>query len=157
VPLTVGETAPVFALRDQFGRTIRLDDEGGSTGVLLVFFPQAFTPQCTEELRALDDEAPELAARGVSVLAVSVDSIATLRAFSEHSSIAVPLLSDFWPHGAVAAAYGAFLRDRGWADRVSFLLDAERVIRAVVRGSDSAPRTGAAHRAALDVLDRGQG
>ncbi|WP_169078081.1 redoxin domain-containing protein [Microcella alkalica] len=151
--IEVGARAPRFALRDAHGRTIEGPDARGGRGVLVAFFPLAFTPVCTDELRALDDDVARFAAGGVSVVAVSVDSMATLRAFGDAHGLALPLLSDFWPHGAVASAYGVLLPDRGWADRVSVLVDATGVVRAVVRGTDERPRDAAAHDAALDALD----
>ncbi len=153
MPLVVGSPAPSFALRDQFGRTIAVPDARLGRAVLLVFFPQAFTPTCTDELRSLAAERATLEAAGVAVLSVSVDSMATLRAFDEAEGLGLTLLSDFWPHGAVAEAYGAFLPDRGWADRVSVLVDAAGVVRSVAAGSEDEPRTAETHRAMLAALD----
>jgi len=153
VPLAVGSSAPPFALRDQFGRSIAVPDARLGRGVLLVFFPQAFTPTCTDELRSLAAERATLEAADVAVLAVSVDSMATLRTFDEAEELGLPLLSDFWPHGAVAEAYGVLLPDRGWADRVSVLVDARGVVRAVSTGTDQSPRDAASHRAMLGALD----
>ena len=153
MPLTVGSPAPSFALRDQFGRSIAVPDARLGRAVLLAFFPQAFTPTCTDELRSLAAERATLEAAGVAVLAVSVDSMATLRAFDEAEGLGLTLLSDFWPHGAVAADYGALLADRGWADRVSVLVDAGGVVRAVAAGSDTAPRDAATHQGMLASLD----
>lgn len=151
--LAVGSSAPPFALRDQFGRSIAVADARLGRAVLVVFFPLAFTPTCTDELRSLAAERATLEAAGIAVLAVSVDSMATLRAFDEAEGLGLTLLSDFWPHGAVAEAYGALLPDRGWADRLSVLLDAGGTVRAVAVGSDEAPRDGATHRAMLAALD----
>lgn len=153
MPLAVGSPAPSFALRDQFGRTIAVPDARLGRAVLLVFFPQAFTPTCTDELRSLAAERATLEAAGVAVLAVSVDSMATLRALDEAEGLGLTLLSDFWPHGGVAGAYGAFLPNRGWADRVSVLVDADGVVRAVAAGSEDEPRDAATHRAMLTALD----
>ena len=153
MPLVVGSPAPSFALRDQFGRTITVPDARLGRAVLLVFFPQAFTPACTDELRSLAAERATLEAAGVAVLSVSVDSMATLRAFDEAEGLGLTLLSDFWPHGAVAEAYGVLLPERGWADRVSVLVDAGGIVRAVVTGSDAAPRDGETHHTMLAALD----
>lgn len=153
MPLAVGSSAPPFALRDQFGRSIAVPDARLGRAVLLVFFPQAFTPTCTDELRSLAAERATLEAAGVAVLAVSVDSMATLRAFDDAEELGLTLLSDFWPHGAVAEAYGVFLAERGWADRVSVLVDAGGVVRAVAAGSEDEPRDGETHRAMLATLD----
>ncbi|GAA1697256.1 peroxiredoxin [Microcella alkalica] len=153
MPIAVGSPAPPFALRDQFGRTIAVPDARLGRAVLLVFFPQAFTPTCTDELRSLAAERPALEAADVAVLAVSVDSMATLRAFDDAEGLGLTLLSDFWPHGVVAEAYGAFLPERGWSDRVSVLVDPSGIVRAVATGSDEAPRDAATHRGILPALD----
>ncbi|KQV24912.1 MULTISPECIES: redoxin domain-containing protein [unclassified Microcella] len=153
MPIAVGSPAPPFALRDQFGRAIAVPDARLGRAVLLVFFPQAFTPTCTDELRSLAAERAALEAEGVTVLACSVDSMATLRAFDEAEALGLTLLSDFWPHGAVAEAYGSFLPDRGWADRVSVLVDAAGVVRALATGTDGAPRDAEMHRGMLAALD----
>ncbi|MDO8337056.1 MAG: redoxin domain-containing protein [Microcella sp.] len=153
MPLAVDSPAPSFALRDQFGRTIAVPDARLGRAVLLVFFPQAFTPTCTDELRSLAAERAALEASDVAVLAVSVDSMATLRAFDDAEELGLALLSDFWPHGAVADSYGAFLPDRGWADRVSVLADGNGIVRAVAVGSEDEPRTAETHRAMLAAFD----
>jgi mycoredoxin-dependent peroxiredoxin len=153
VVIAVGSHAPSFALRDGHGRTIQATDARGGRGALLVFFPQAFTPVCTDELAALDAGLDRFAQLGVSVAAISVDSMATLRAFGDAQGLRLPLLSDFWPHGAVAAQYGVLDAERGWAERVSVLVDASGIVRAIVRGSDDEPRDAAAHLAALSALD----
>lgn len=151
--IALGSHAPSFTLRDGHGRSIEATDARGGRGVLIAFFPQAFTPVCTDELAALDAALDRVAELGVSVVAVSVDSMATLRAFGDAHGLRVPLLSDFWPHGAVAEKYGVLDAGRGWAERVSVVVDAAGIVRALVRGTDDAPRDAEAHLAALAVLD----
>lgn len=153
VVIAVGSRAPAFTLRDGHGRTIEATDARGGRGVLIAFFPLAFTPVCTDELAALDAELDRFTEFGVRVVAVSVDSMATLRAFGDAQRLRVPLLSDFWPHGAVAAQYGVLDAEHGWAERVSVLVDRAGVVRAIVRGSDDEPRDAEAHLAALSALD----
>jgi mycoredoxin-dependent peroxiredoxin len=121
----------------------------------VVFFPQAFTPTCSRELRALDDARAVFAERGVRIVAVSVDSMATLRALVEQEGLGITVVSDFWPHGDVAERYGVFLPDQGWADRVSFLIDESGTVRALVRGTDAEPRDDAVHLAMLGALGPG--
>jgi mycoredoxin-dependent peroxiredoxin len=127
----------------------------GAVAHLVVFFPQAFTPTCSRELRALDDARAVFAERGVRVVAVSVDSMATLRALVEQEGLAITVLSDFWPHGEVAERYGVFLPDQGWADRVSFLIDGSGAVRARAHGTDAQPRDEAVHLAMLGALRPG--
>ncbi len=138
-PPPVGAQAPDFALNDQHGAQVRLrptgpegpeDTEGAGTGhTVVVFYPFAFTGVCTGELKALEEAQPRFAALDARVLAVSCDSMFSLRVFAERESLTFPLLSDFWPHGAVARDYGVFDADRGCALRGTFVIDRTGTIR----------------------------
>ncbi|MDT0390448.1 peroxiredoxin [Streptomyces dubilierae] len=133
--IQVGEKAPDFELKDNHGRTVRLSDLRGRRNVVLLFYPFAFTGVCTGELRELRDNLPLLADRDTQLLAVSNDSIHTLRVFAEQEGLEYPLLSDFWPHGNVSRAYGVFDEDKGCAVRGTFVIDKEGVVRwTVVNG-----------------------
>ena len=125
----VGQPAPDFALRDQHGSTVRLSDFRGRTNVVIVFFPGAFSSTCTSELGQIRDDPGSLADEGVQVLGVSCDPMACLRAFSDQERIDHPLLSDFWPHGEVSKAYGVFFEPRGFANRGTFVVDREGLLR----------------------------
>ncbi len=121
----VGTRAPDFSTRDQHGAEIRLDQYAGRP-VVLVFYPYAFSGVCTSELTALRDR-PDLLATA-EFLAISCDPMFTLRAYADANTIGFPLLTDFWPHGAIASSYGAFDGDRGCARRATFVIDAAGVI-----------------------------
>ena len=120
-----GDRAPNFRTRNHHGETVTLADSvASSTGpVLLVFYPWAFSGICTSELAALRDGHADLVAAGVRVLAVSCDAMFTLRAFVEAEDLPFDLLSDHWPHGAIAREYGVFDEEAGCALRGTFLLD----------------------------------
>lgn len=128
--LRPGVVAPDFELSNQFGETVRLSDFRNRSAVALVFFPLAFTGVCTGELCELRDNLALFQEAGVELLAISVDSKATLREFAEREGYEFTLLADFWPHGEVAHRYGVFLDDRGVAGRGTFLIDRDGVIRA---------------------------
>jgi peroxiredoxin len=133
--IQVGDKAPDFELKDNHGRTVRLSDFRGSKNVVLLFYPFAFTGVCTGELCELRDHLPQFSGRDTQVLAVSNDSIHTLRVFAEQENLEYPLLSDFWPHGNVSRAYGVFDEDKGCALRGTFIIDKEGVVRwTVVNG-----------------------
>ncbi|GGZ74355.1 peroxiredoxin [Streptomyces echinoruber] len=133
--IQVGDKAPDFELKDNHGRTVRLSDFRGSKNVVLLFYPFAFTGVCTGELCELRDHLPQFSDRDTQVLAVSNDSIHTLRVFAEQENLEYPLLSDFWPHGNVSRAYGVFDEDKGCALRGTFIIDKEGVVRwTVVNG-----------------------
>ncbi len=122
--LSVGDAAPDFSLPDQDKQVVSLADLRG-TPVLLVFYPFAFSRICTGELCQLRDELAAYTDAGVKVLAVSTDPVFSLKAYKAAEGFEFPLLSDFWPHGTVAQAYGAFNEKAGMALRGTFLIDAE--------------------------------
>ena len=122
--LSVGDIAPDFSLPDQDKQVVSLAGLRG-TPVLLVFYPFAFSGICTGELCQLRDELSVYGDAGVKVLAISTDPGFSLKAFREKESFDFPLLSDFWPHGATAQAYGVFNEKAGMAVRGTFLIDAE--------------------------------
>ncbi|WP_330457621.1 peroxiredoxin [Streptomyces sp. NBC_00820] len=127
--IQVGDKAPDFELKDNHGRTVKLSDFRGEKNVVLLFYPFAFTGVCTGELCELRDNLPKFADRDTQVLAVSNDSIHTLRVFGEQEGLEYPLLSDFWPHGNVSRAYGVFDEEKGLANRGTFVIDKEGVVR----------------------------
>ena len=125
----VGEVAPGFTLLDQRKQPVSLSDYRGRKNVVLVFYPWAFTPVCGTELFAIRDELDTLQNDDVQVLTVSVDSVFSHRVWAERDGFDFPLLSDFWPHGAVARAYGVLDETRGSADRSTFIVDRQGGLR----------------------------
>ncbi|MFJ4687915.1 peroxiredoxin [Streptomyces sp. NPDC091377] len=150
--IQVGDKAPDFELKDNHGATVKLSDFQGEKNVVLLFYPFAFTGVCTGELCEVRDNLPRFADRDTQVLAVSNDSIHTLRVFAEQEGLEYPLLSDFWPHGEVSRAYDVFDADKGCAVRGTFVIDKEGVVRwTVVNGLPDA-RDLDAYVTALDAL-----
>src|SRR5215212_9136116 len=127
--LEIGRPVPDFTLRDQHGQSVPLTSYRGHKAVLVMFYPFAFSSVCTGELCAVRDSLPTFESDAVQVLAVSCDPMFALRAFAEQDRLTFPLLSDFWPHGAVAKAYGVFNEERGCADRSTLIVDKEGVLR----------------------------
>ncbi|ADG89062.1 peroxiredoxin [Thermobispora bispora] len=144
----VGQVAPDFELKDQHGTPIKLSGLRGKK-VVLVFYPLAFTPVCHGELTAIRDGLVGALPDDARVLTVSVDSMFSHRAWAEQEGFTFPLLSDFWPHGAVARAYGVFDEGRGVAQRGTFIIDAEGVVRWKVVNPPGEPRDIAAYLKAL--------
>lgn len=133
--LSVGDEAPGFALKDQHGQTVRLSDLRGQRAALVVFYPWAFSSICGGELHAMQDELHELENDEVALFTVSTDSMYALRTFADREGFTFSMLSDFWPHGAVAQAYGVLHPEVGVALRATFLVDREGVLRwSVVNG-----------------------
>lgn len=124
----IGQPAPGFTLKDQDGGDVSLSDYAGSSAVALVFYPFTFTGICEGELCALRDDIGTYEAAGVQVLAVSCDSKNSQKVWAEQQGYTFPLLSDFWPHGATAQAYGVFNDTLGCATRATFLIDRDGAI-----------------------------
>ncbi|BFU46253.1 peroxiredoxin [Krasilnikovia sp. MM14-A1004] len=153
MPLDIGARAPDFALRDQNNQEIRLADFHDRKAVLLVFYPLAFTGTCQGELGEIQAHLPEYANPSVQVLTVSVDSPYSHKVWAEREGWDFPLLADFWPHGAVARAYGVFDSDRGHAERGTFLIDSAGVVRFAEVGQPGQARDQAAWRQAVADLE----
>lgn len=147
----LGTPAPGLTLPDTHGTPVTLRELRG-TPVAVVFFPFAFSGLCTGELCELRDNIAAFDDVGVRLLAVSCDPAFTLRAWSEQQGFSFDLLSDFWPHGAAARAYGVFDEATGHALRGSFLVDAEGVLRWSVVNPRGVPRALSDYRAALADL-----
>ncbi|GAA4901632.1 peroxiredoxin (alkyl hydroperoxide reductase subunit C) [Actinomycetospora succinea] len=125
----VGSQAPDFTLKNQDGQEVSLKDFRGERAVLLVFYPFAFSGICTGELCSVRDDLSSFQNDDVQVLGVSCDAPFSLKAWAAQEGYEFPLLSDFWPHGAVAESYGVFNSDVGMAIRGTFLIDKDGVVR----------------------------
>ncbi|MEY4496884.1 MAG: hypothetical protein RLZZ364_189 [Actinomycetota bacterium] len=150
--LTIGSVAPDFELSDQHGAKVSLSSFKGKKNVVLLFYPFSFTGTCTGELCAMRDDLSSFQNDNVELLAISCDSMFTQRVFAEKEGYNFPVLADFWPHGAVAQAYGIFDEARGCALRGTFVIDKEGVIRwQIVNGLGDA-RSNDEYKAALAAL-----
>jgi mycoredoxin-dependent peroxiredoxin len=128
MPIEVGAQAPDFVLKDQNNQEVRLSDFRGAKKVLLVFYPLAFTGTCQGELCAVRDNLGDFVNDEVQVLTVSVDSPYSHKVWATQQGYEFPLLSDFWPHGAVAQAYDVFNAERGIANRGTFVIDKDGTV-----------------------------
>jgi peroxiredoxin len=134
-----GDNAPDFSLKNQYGQEVSLSDYRGKKNVVLMFYPFAFTGICTGELCAIRDQRADFVNDETEVLSVSCDSSPTLKVFSEQENLTHHLLSDFWPHGATAQAYGVFLPELGFATRGTFVIDKNGIVRwSVINGPGEA-------------------
>jgi mycoredoxin-dependent peroxiredoxin len=150
----VGGQAPDFELANQFGEPVRLSSFRGQN-VVLVFYPFAFSGICTGELCEIRDNLAVFEDANATVLAVSVDSKFSLRAYAGQEGYSFDLLSDFWPHGAVASAYGVFDPVTGMAKRGTFIIDASGQIRYSVVNPRGQARDLGEYRTALAGLEQG--
>ncbi len=149
-PLPPGELVPEFTLRREDGSEFtRADLEGRTT--VLVFYPFAFSPVCTDQLSLYNDLLDEFSSRGATLYGVSCDASYSQRAFREKLGVAIEQLSDFEPKGATCRAFGV-LHEGGFPQRALFLIGPD----ARVRWSYQAPSPGELPGANLifDALDR---
>jgi peroxiredoxin len=125
--IAAGEPAPEFTLRNQDGEEVSLSDFRGRR-VMLVFYPLDFSPVCSDQLSIYQEVKPEIEAKGVELVGISVDHGFAHKAFQEKLGIDTQLLADFEPKGEVARAYGAYIERIGHANRSLVLIDAEGVV-----------------------------
>ncbi|MER6827909.1 peroxiredoxin [Streptosporangium sp. NPDC000563] len=149
--IEVGDQAPDFELRDQHGTPVKLSGHRGKK-IVLIFYPLAFSGVCGNELDAIRDELIADMPEDVKILTVSVDSTFAHRAWADQKGYTFSLLSDFWPHGQVARAYGVFDNEKGCAERGTFIIDGEGVVRRRVVNPISRARDIAEYRKALADL-----
>ncbi len=148
----LGDRAPDFTLRDQNGQDTTLSSFAGERAVLLVFFPFAFSGICTGELSEIRDDLGRFSSDEVTTLAISCDPMFGLRAWADREGYFFPLLSDFWPHGAVARSYGVLDEQLGAARRGTFLVGRDgRIVWSLV-GPMGEPRDFAGYHETLDRL-----
>lgn len=129
--MTVGSAAPQFALYDQDRNLVSLDSLKESKS-LVVFIPFPFTGNCDNETCAIRDHLSKLNELDAKVVIITVHAVPVAKKWADENGFEFPVLSDYWPHGAVAQAYGAFNEALGAANRFTFVLDAEGVIRDVI-------------------------
>ncbi|MEO9139978.1 MAG: peroxiredoxin [Jatrophihabitans sp.] len=127
--IEVGAEAPDFTLKDQNNEDVKLSSFRGDKAVLIIFYPLAFTGICTGELTRVRDAIDTFQNDDVQVVTISVDSAYSHKIFSEREGYEFPLLSDFWPHGDVAQKYGVFFTEAGIANRGTFLVDKQGIVR----------------------------
>ena len=150
--LEPGSAAPDFELKDQTGKPVRLSDYRGKKAVVLVFYPFTFTGVCEGELCSIRDSIEQFQNDDVETIAVSVDSPAVHRVWAEQQGFDFPILSDFWPHGEVARTYGVFNEVVGAAERGTFIIDTDGVIRYSVHNGLPDARDQAAYVTALEEI-----
>jgi peroxiredoxin len=122
-----GTPAPTFRLARGDGGAFTGQDLRGQRTVL-VFYPFAFSPVCTDQLQQYEPLLAELAEQGGRLYGVSCDSTWAQRAFAEKLGVSSEQLSDFEPKGAACTAFGV-LHEGGFAQRALVMLDEEGVVR----------------------------
>jgi peroxiredoxin len=122
--LKAGDEAPEFELRSHKGGTVKLSDFRGQRNVVLAFHPLAFTPVCANQMCGYESDLAQFESSGAAVLGVSIDAQPAKAAWAKSlGAISYDLLSDFHPHGEVAAKYGVFRPKEGFSERAIFVID----------------------------------
>ena len=122
-PINVGASAPDFTLKDQDGKDFKLSDQKGKR-VLLSFHPMAWTGVCTEQMKSLEANYSTLASLNTVPVGLSIDHVPSKKAWSDSMGLKqLKIVADFWPHGAVAKAYGLFREHGGTSERANVIVD----------------------------------
>ena len=126
--IVIGTQAPDFTLKDQAGKNVTLSSFKGKR-VLLSFRPLAWTPVCHDQMYSLEKNHDRFEKLNTVTLGIGVDSSQSNKAWAESMKIKnTRLLSDFWPHGEVAKAYGIFRDKDGSSERANILVDEEQKV-----------------------------
>ena len=122
-----GTKVPDFALATADGEGFTQADLQGKTTVL-VFYPFAFSPVCTDQLQVYEEALPELTAQGATLYGVSTDPTFSQQAFKEKLGVSIEQLSDFEPKGAASRAFGAFFEPGGMSNRALVIVGPDGVV-----------------------------
>jgi len=123
-----GEPAPDFALPSVSGRLISLSSFKGKKNILITFVPAAWTPVCSDQWPGYNLARPLFEQMDTVLLGITVDNIPTLFSWTlDMGELWFEVLSDFWPHGKTADAYGV-LRSDGTAERALIIVDKQGII-----------------------------
>jgi peroxiredoxin len=125
--LTPGTKVPDFKLDTEAGESFTQANLLGKTTVL-VFYPFAFSPVCTDQLQVYEQSLPEITAQGAEIYGVSCDSTWAQKAFREKLGVSIPQLSDFEPKGAACTAFGV-LHPGGFPQRALVIVGPDGIVR----------------------------
>jgi peroxiredoxin len=123
-----GTPAPDFRLRTAAGEDFTRDDLLGTTTVL-VFYPFAFSPVCTDQFQIYEEALDELRAQGATIYGVSCDATYSQTAFRDKLGISIEQLSDFEPKGAASRAFGAYFEPGGMSNRALVIVGPDGVVK----------------------------
>ena len=123
-----GTPAPEFTLKREDGSDFTRADLLGKTSVL-VFYPFAFSPVCTDQLQVYEEALEEFAAHGATLYGVSTDATWSQKAFKDKLGVSIEQLSDFEPKGATAKAFGAYFEAAGCTARAIVIVGPDGVVR----------------------------
>lgn len=131
MPAEIGAPAPDFALRNQDKNEVSLESFRGRNTVL-VFIPFPFTSICDGEVCEIRDNLSRFEELDANVVVITAHALQTNKQWAVTEGLNFPVLSDFWPHGEVSRAYGSFNEALGVANRATYVLDADGVVRQII-------------------------
>jgi peroxiredoxin len=126
--LPPGTEAPDFELRSTPDQTLSLRELRGKP-VILVFYPEDWSPVCSDQLALYQQLLPEFQRFDAELVGVSVDGIWCHLAFGQDRNLHFPLLADFEPKGEVSRRYGVYRSDDGTSERALYVIDADGIVR----------------------------
>ena len=127
-PLKPGTEAPAFALRSTPDQLLSLSECRGRP-VILVFYPEDWSPVCSDQLGLYQALLPEFERFGAQLIGISVDGVWCHLAFARDRNLHFPLVADFEPKGEVSRAYRAYRAQDGTSERALFVIDADGIVR----------------------------
>ncbi len=131
MPAEIGQPAPAFELIDQTRSLVSLESLLGRKS-LIKFIPFPFTGVCEGEVCEVRDNLASLTELDTNIVVVTCDTVPSNTRWASELGVSFPILSDFWPHGAVAQAYGCFNEAIGVAMRSTYVLDEDGIVRDIV-------------------------
>jgi thioredoxin-dependent peroxiredoxin len=143
--LKVGDAAPAFSLEGSDGKTYKLEQFKGKSAVVIAWFPKAFTGGCTKECKSLRANSKALKELKVAYFTASTDTAEQNKKFAESLELDYPILSD--PDKSVAKDYGVLNEQRGMANRWTFYIDKEGIIKSIDKKVNT-------EKAGTDVADK---
>jgi peroxiredoxin len=127
-PLPPGSEAPEFALPSTPDQRVSLAEFRGQP-VILAFYPEDWSPVCSDQLALYQELLPEFQRFDAALLGISVDGIWSHLAFAKDRNLHFPLLADFEPKGEVARTYQVYRAQDGTSERALYVIDAEGIVR----------------------------
>jgi len=128
IPLEPGTVAPDFELQSTPSQTVRLSELRGRP-VVLVFYPEDWSPVCSDQLALYQELLPEFRKHDAELVGISVDSVWSHLAFAQNRHLRFPLLADFEPKGEIARQYNVYRAADGTSERALYVIDADGVVR----------------------------
>ena len=125
--IAAGSPVPDFVLRNSQGEEVTPQTLAGRTSIL-VFYPFAFSPVCTDQLQIYEEVLPDLREQGVDLYGVSTDATYSQQAFADSLGVSIPQLSDFEPKGAASRLFGAYFEPAGMTNRALVLINPDSTI-----------------------------